>query len=225
MEKPAPVATTTTTPLLPSPTAKVQMLLNNTDYITEGRLYNSLSPEEHKEYCQLLHAKMGEVEALHNRLAHKLSTVTKTPTNELVRETNQRRIQMAIQRLLSKNHGQMPSKTQIAEVTGLSRNTIQKHMKDFMENSEVVEEYAIMVPHVMNTMLQKALKEEDVKAAKLYLDSTGKLLQQHANRPTYITIDTTTVSQADIEELCYMRKGLLLKIISEVVKLNKKSDN
>ena len=99
--------------------------------------------------------------------------------------------------------GGMPTKTKIAEYTGLSRPTIDKHFKDFKNNDlfkGIEEQIAFMIPKVMAEMLRCALNG-DVRAAKLLLDYTGSRSSSINNQTNYIQINGVTYSDEQLKAL------------------------
>lgn len=194
--------------------AKITSLLNCTDKRYEEELRSRLNREELNTYDEMLHRQLGELNAQQDLLMYKISRVTNIPNGELIRESNQRKIHSAMHRLLNKN-GQMPSKSQIAQATGLSRKTVSKHMAQNANSSDMLNELAMMAPHVMNSVLQKALNEHDIHAARLYMKVTGDMLQQQATKPNCISIDTTVVSQADIDAMSKEQRAKLLLLINK----------
>lgn len=194
--------------------AKLSQLLNCTDKEEEAEGRRRLNVPEMRVYDDMLEMRIQELSQQQEMLLHRMSDVASTPRNELTREANQRKIHTAIQRLLNKN-GQMPSKSQIAEATGLSRKTVSKHMAENSNSNDMLNELAIMAPHVMNSVLQKAINEQDMHAARLYMKVTGDMLQQQATKPNYINIDTAIISQADIDDMSPEQKAKVLHAINE----------
>ena len=71
----------------------------------------------------------------------------------------------------------LPSKSEIAEATGLSRQSVHKHLKQFGEQPallENIEQVNLMTNKVMANMLGLAMSG-DVKAARLVMEITGVL--------------------------------------------------
>lgn len=215
MENPAPTANALTNYNIPETLrAKLSQLLNCTDTAQEEEERKKLNVPELRVYDDMLQMRIQELSQQQETLLNRLSDVASTPRNELTREANQRKIHTAMQRLLNKN-GQMPSKSQIAEATGLSRKTVSKHLAESSNNNDMLNQLAMMAPHVMNSVLQKALNEQDMHAARLYMKVTGDMLQQQATKPNYISIDTTIVSQAAIDDMSPEQKAKVLHAINE----------
>ena len=74
--------------------------------------------------------------------------------------------------------GGMPTKTRIAEYTGLSRQTIDKHFKEFESSplyKGINEQFKFMMPKVMAEVLRQALSG-DIRALRLYIDFTNGVI-------------------------------------------------
>ena len=105
----------------------------------------------------------------------------------------------------------MPTKTEIATKTVLSRQTIHKHLKDFATHplyAEQMLQFKIMADRVMAKVLKIAvLGEGNVKAARLYFELLGYLGGQSGLNTTintqnnYIQINGTVFSQESIKHL------------------------
>lgn len=195
--------------------AKLSQLLNCTDKRQEEQQRNQLNMAELKVYDDMLQRRIQELSQQQEMLMSRMSGPTNTPNNELTRETNQRKIHTAMDRLLKLN-GQMPTKSQIAEVTGLSRKTVSKHMAEHAQSGDMLNQLAMMAPHVMNTVLQKALNDQDMHAARLYMKVTGDMWQQQATRANYISIDTTIISQAYIDGMSKEHQAMILQLINKM---------
>ena len=119
-------------------------------------------------------------------------------------EANHNRIMWAIP-ILIRDYGRMPSKNEISEKSGLSRQTIHKHLAEFSNHPlylEQVEKFRIMRTKVMATVLRLALNG-DVKAAKLFLTFTdnsatkGNINTQN----NYLQINQIKITQENIFQL------------------------
>lgn len=107
-------------------------------------------------------------------------------------------------------YGFMPNKTQIANKTELSRQTVHKHLKEYMKHPEYleqVEQFKLMTSKVLAKVFQFAING-DIGAAKLYFNVVGfannvqtpkKTLIQNQNN--YIQINGTVLSQETVKQL------------------------
>ena len=97
-------------------------------------------------------------------------------TRNAIHENNHTSINNAIVNSYKQN-GRMPSKSEIARITGISRNTVIKHLKTFDSNEELkerVKEYQLIKISVMDSIIQAAVNG-NMQAAKLYMGNIDKL--------------------------------------------------
>lgn len=136
-----------------------------------------LNEEERAELSRILTHQLSilkgaEKEKLYNQVEGIMDSQTK---NEIW-ETNQINIMWAISSFIREN-SRMPTKTEIAIKTELSRQTVHKHLKEYKNSiyyAEFQEQFSIMRSRVMTTIFQHAVNG-DMRAAKLYLESIGAL--------------------------------------------------
>ena len=111
---------------------KVQTLLKKK--IIQGEDLDILSKEEKQQLNEVLTAKLRELSGPErDRFLGKIDNVISRDTKRDIWESNHINISHAISSLMGKN-GNMPTKSQIAEETGLSRQTIHKHFKEYKEH-------------------------------------------------------------------------------------------
>jgi len=136
-----------------------------------------LNEEERAELSRLLTHQLNtlkgeEKEKLYNQVEEIMDSQTK---NEIW-EHNHINIMWAISSFVREN-SRMPTKTEIAGKTELSRQTVHKHLKEYKNSiyyAESQQQFSIMQSKVMTTIFQYAVNG-DMKAAKLYLESIGAL--------------------------------------------------
>ena len=106
-------------------------------------------------------------------------------------------------------YGRMPTTTEIATKTELSRQTIHKHLKEYISHPqylEQVEQFRFMTSKVLTKVFQFAVTG-DMRAAKLYLNVIGNLNGQPSNniliqnQNNFIQINGTVLSQETIKHL------------------------
>ncbi|UOU98991.1 hypothetical protein MUU74_03325 [Chryseobacterium daecheongense] len=131
-------------------------------------------------------------------------------------ENNHINIMWGITTLIKEN-GRLPSKTEIANKTGISRQTIYKHLRDYKSNpfnNEFQEQLTFMYPKLMSSLFRFAI-EGDMKAAKLYLECIGAFKNTSSgnsvnnlnnntliqNQNNYIQIGGTILNQEIIQNL------------------------
>lgn len=118
--------------------------------------------------------------------------------------------------------GRMPCKVDIQEKTGLSRPTIDKHLKEYSQHEQYLqncEQFKFMGDKILAKVLQIALKG-DLKACKLYLECMGKINTNNTTNTqnNYIQINGLTISQQQIQQLSNEQ----LKTIQNIITLNER---
>lgn len=101
--------------------------------------------------------------------------------------------------------GGMPTKTRIAEYTGLSRQTVDKHLKEFQTSplfKEIDEQFKFMIPKVMAEVLRQAING-DIRAAKLFLEVSGgnRTKTRIKNQNNFIQINGIELTEEKISKL------------------------
>ena len=108
------------------------------------------------------------------------------------------------------DYGKMPTKNQISEEAGLSRQTISKHLKDYQSHplyAEEMRKFKFMADRVLAKVYKIAVSNSDVKAARLYFEVLGCLGNQSGLNTTintqnnFIQINQTKLSQETIRQL------------------------
>jgi len=120
-----------------------------------------------------------------------------------------------------REYGFMPSKSAIARETGLSRQTIIKHLKDYKTNPShagEMEQFKFMAPKVLASVFKFACNG-DTRAARLYFEMVGALNKQQPNtvvngQTNYIQINNTILSQENLKQLSAEQLAQLENIIT-----------
>lgn len=139
----------------------------------------------------------------------KIEPITSDTTKNQLWEYNHNQITWAISTLM-KECGRMPTKTEIATKTELSRQTVHKHLKEYTNHPQYlgqIEQFRFMTSKVLANVFQFAVNG-DTGAAKLYFNVMGfmnngqppnnTLIQ---NQNNYIQINGTVLSQETIKHL------------------------
>jgi predicted transcriptional regulator len=106
------------------------------------------------------------------------------------------------------DHSFMPTKNAIAELTGLSRQTIAKHLASYTKHPEFaaeLEQFKLMGPALLASVYKFGLKG-NIRAARLYLEAIGTVNKQQTNtvvneQNNYIQINNTILSQESLKQL------------------------
>jgi predicted DNA-binding protein YlxM (UPF0122 family) len=147
---------------------------------------------------------------------HKIEAVTAPETKNQIWENNHNSIIYGIA-TLTHEYGRMPTKSEIANKTKLSRQTVHKHLKEYQSNSlyaEYQQQFKFMESKVLAKVFQFAVNG-DIRAARLYLEYVGALKNQSSgnnnnninnntliqNQNNYIQIGAVLLNQEIIKNL------------------------
>jgi len=138
---------------------------------------------------------------------NKMELIVPAETKSQIWEYNHFVISSAVAKLM-REQGFMPDKTDIAKATGLSRQTIAKHLKEYKtrpEYAEELEQFKFMAPRILANVFKFALNG-DMKAARLYFEMVGTVNKQQAGtvvneQNNYIQINNTILSQENLKQL------------------------
>jgi predicted transcriptional regulator len=154
---------------------------------------------------------------------NKIEPIMPESNKQQVWEYNHQAITSAIA-TLTEQHGSMPTKNQLAEETGLSRQTISKHLKEYQTHpahAEQIEQFKIMAPRLMAKVFQSATKG-DIRAAKLYLEAVGATHKQQSNtvvksQNNHIQINNTILSQENLKRLSAEQLNQIEHIVAKAL--------
>ncbi len=142
------------------------------------------------------------------KLLEKIDDVITTETKNQLWENNHNTITWAIATLMQ-DYGRMPSKTEISNKTELSRQTVHKHLKEYVNHSEYleqIEQFRFMTSKVLAKVYQFAVNG-DMRAAKLYFQIIGNEQinlsnnRQIKNQTNYIQINGIVFDDKKIKTL------------------------
>lgn len=182
---------------------------------------DGLSPAEFAELDarqqhQYVRKQQKVVDGLHaekeKMLAH-IEDLSDEDVRNRTWEANHRRITYGIA-LFVNNRGRMPTQNEIVRDTSLSRQTVQKHMKEYHKHplfNEHLNYFQFMTHRVMGVLLQRCM-DGNVQAIKMYMDMMTKSnpLPSHVpqgntfinnNQNNYMQINNTILNQQVIQEL------------------------
>ncbi|HLP20246.1 MAG TPA: hypothetical protein VK174_08095, partial [Chitinophagales bacterium] len=143
------------------------VILNNPD--VEDTYYRQLTEEERKELSTLVSNRIDELANQQATLQGRLARLMGMNCNDMKREYSLNRIRTVVREHVL-NTGYMPSIQKIAEATGLNRRTVAKHIKEYVDGGEDIDQLRLMRRDVMSTVLKSALQDKNLNAAKLYIE-------------------------------------------------------
>ena len=162
-----------------------------------------LTESEESELMAIITQRFNSLKGTErDSLYKKIELVIHDTTKNQIWEYNHVQITCAISTLMQE-YGRMPSKTDLADKTGLSRQTIHKHLKEYASNPnylEQVEQFRFMTSKVLTKVFQFAVNG-DIGAAKLFFNVIGNGIAQPINNTliqnqnNYIQINGKVLSQ------------------------------
>jgi hypothetical protein len=138
----------------------------------------------------------------------KIEAIVDPSTKNHIWESNHSKITWAISTLMQE-FGRLPSRREVAEKTGLSRQSVYNHLRDYANHPlylEQNEQFRLLVPKVLSRVYQYALKG-DIKAARLFFEVVGNLNNSKPNKTSiqnqnnFIQINGMVLNQEIIMQL------------------------
>jgi predicted transcriptional regulator len=159
-----------------------------------------------------------------DKLLKKIDDILPDETRNELWENNHHKITTAISQLIE-DCGKMPTKNHIASETGLSRQTISKHLKNFNDHplyAGQMEQFRFMADRVLAKVIRMAAQGEgNVKAARLYFDIIGGLNSQSSpqikTQNNYIQINQVKLNQDIINELPSDQRAKIEEILTNTL--------
>ena len=196
------------------------------DNIAQNHL-GSLDEDERSEYSKMVETAIEALNSEHTRLMGLIGVLTRMPAKQLEWENNHLKIKKAVTSLLSLT-GTAPNQMQIARATGLDRKTVKAHLAKGDDSSVFAEHqsiYTLMATQVMDMVLEEAVLEHNIKAAKMYFDILEKL---KTNGPSaiynttnnYIQINNTIIKQEVIGLLAPEQLRKIEELLAEWLPLD-----
>jgi len=184
-----------------------------------------LTREEVDKVCKILTDKLSVAKGTErDTIIRKIENFVSDQMKNELWESNHNQITWAISNLMNENN-RMPSKAELAEKTGLSRQTIHKHLKEYKVHPQFIgqlEQFRFMTEKVLAKVFHFAVNG-DMRAAKLYLEmfspsyiqKSGNTLIQNQNN--YIQINGTVLSQDIVTQLSPEQLIQIESIVKAVV--------
>lgn len=210
---------------------KINTLLAQ-EKITQIGIDKLLNYDQKQVLGKVLTKKLNELKSTDRDLfLEKIEEIIPTDAKNQLWENNHYQIISAITKYIEE-YGRMPTKNRISEDTGLSRQTIHKHLKNYSEHplfAEQLKQFRFMADRVLAKVI-KAASLGDMKAARLYFDVMGIYGNQSGINTTintqnnYIQINQTKLSQEIVQQLTPDQLNQIeavLQSVSKVIPVNK----
>jgi hypothetical protein len=171
---------------------------------------DSLTKAERNEVYRIMNEKINSINGIErDKFIEQFYEVWTPETKNQLWENNHILITGIISNLMIE-YNRMPTNTEIAIHSKLSRQTIQKHLQHYKTNPvflEQGEQFKILIPSLLAKVYKFASKG-DIGAAKLFFSLTGCLNNGQPSKNTliqnqnnYIQINGTVLSQEHIKKL------------------------
>ncbi|MBP6023934.1 hypothetical protein [Ferruginibacter sp.] len=203
---------------------KIAILLSKKK-VTQAEIDKVLNYDEKQVLGQVLTNKINESKGNERDfLLDQIAEIIPADTKNQLWENNHYIIMHSMTKFIDE-YGKMPTKNNIAKDTGLSRQTVYKHLNCFAEHPlyvEQLQQFKFMTDRILSKVI-KAASLGDMKAARLYFDVIGNLNTQSANKTliqtqhNYIQINGTVLSQDVIKQLTAEQVGIIEATIKNVL--------
>ncbi len=174
-----------------------------------------ITPKDVEDFNQLEREYFNEIAtkrleplkgAQRDNFLNKVESIFSANTKNSVWEYNHLVITNFISKFM-REHGIMPPKNCIVEQTGLSRQTVAKHFKEYTSHPEFtaeIEQFKFMANNILATVFKYASRG-DMRAARLYLEMVGAINKKQNTvvneQNNYIQINNTILSQENLKQL------------------------
>ncbi len=182
-----------------------------------------LTNDERSEFLKEVNEKLAILKGDERaELLKQFELIFSDETKNQLWEYNHSNITSAISTLMQE-YGRMPSKKELAEKTGLSRPTIDRHLKEYTNNPlyiQEVDQFRFMTSKVLAKVFKFAVNG-DVRACKLYFEMMGNMKGLTENttintQNNFIQINGLTISQEQIQRLSSDKIGQLHSLLKPI---------
>jgi hypothetical protein len=161
-----------------------------------------LSNEEMDCFRTYINEQVNKVDSEKlDELMEKIELITCQKTKNEFWERNHMLILQEITNFITK-YGRMPLKSELEIATGISRQTLTKHFKEYKKSclyNDYLEQFQFMSQKLLAKLFQFSI-EGNIKAARLYLEMTG-IIGGFRNQNNFIQINSMIVSQDKLGSL------------------------
>lgn len=208
---------------------KIAVLVTQDD-ITEEQ-YDALSAED-KDALLLDRDYLNKKEQLPEKEEKKTSQTHQVledrgngPTGNYLRKMKWDQLHNTILRAMGdliKLKQTMPTHADIAEWTGIHRNTVSAHLREYEDSplfASQLEQYQFAAPAVIDGIMVRAL-DGDTRAAKVYLDALPKIRSWQVGtkkKGGTVVIKDLHLKQEDIDQLPEDTLNVLQSLLQEVI--------
>jgi DNA-binding phage protein len=168
---------------------------------------DQLNQDEKKQFSEIVNEQIHKVTGSErDEIYKKIEDILSDQTKNDFWEYNHTRIMQVID-LLMQELGRMPSRSEIAQKTDLSRTTVYRHLKEYTTHPlylEQLQKMRILASNVIAKVYKSAMGG-DIGSQKLFFNVMGFLNNgqgmQIQNQNNFIQINNTILSQETIRHL------------------------
>lgn len=197
--KPTPLTNLTTV------NNKVDHLLFQTSITTKD--IECLTKAEHQLLEKTINNTLAKLKGeKRDEFLDRIAPVMKAGSKNDIWEQNHLVVSTAIAELM-RRHGIMPTQNTIAQETGLSRQTVARHIAEYTSHPEFIagtERFKFM-SHTLLAKVFRFASNGDMRAARIYFEMVGSINKQQNDtintQNNYIQINNTILSQENLKQL------------------------
>jgi len=184
--------------------------------------------EEKNAFFELATLKINELTGDQlDEFSKKIEGVISDDSKNHIWERNHNQITWAISALMQET-GRMPTNREISIKSGLSRQSVHKHLKEYVKDprfQEMQEQFQFMTSKVLAKIYGYAVKG-DVRAARLYFETVKcfKSTPITHNQTNYIQINQVKISQENIMQLNSEQLMKVEQVLRQVIPINLAED-
>ncbi|HLP21703.1 MAG TPA: hypothetical protein VK174_15425 [Chitinophagales bacterium] len=134
--------------------------------------------------------------------------------NETTYDFNQKNIQAYIRKYVTSN-GSIPGIQTIANALKLDRKTVRRHLAHVKnEPTELLDKFDMLTTDLVGNLAGIALRDNNVRAAKVCLDTMEKLKKSNA-KPAQVHLNNHVITLQMLEELSPEQQAYIVEMIKE----------
>ncbi len=185
-----------------------------------------LGKPERQRLAAVVEKKLSKLKgAERDNFLAKIDAIIPDDSKNSVWEHNHIVISKAVAGLMQQ-HGIMPPLNAIAEQTGLSRQTVAKHLKEYKSHPQFIteiERFKFMSHNLLANVFNIA-SNGDMKAARIYFEMIGAINKQPGGtvvneQNNYIQINNTILSQENLKRLTAEQLNQIESIVNKQCKV------
>lgn len=186
--------------------------------IIEKNQYDTLSENDQKILIDKIESTLTSLKGTkRDNFIKKIYPILNESTRNSLWESNNAQIYFHIYKTI-KEKNRLPTKIEISENTGLSRQTIHKHLNEMKSNEQYQQEltkFQMLKPLILSKVFNLAING-NLLACRIFLQSVNNTFEpeQTINNNNFIQINGITINQEFIQKLDNKKCNNLIKILT-----------